>query len=419
MGKFFRRTAFLSAMSALMCVVTFLLTGAGLGVISAAAKANRVEAGTMDIAFEMREGNMWVNAEGESMSFADEAGEENVLWEPGCSYELPQMRICNNSAMDVKYTVTISGINGDDKLNEVIEWYYVTETGEEPLEAIEGMLPAGTATEEFTIRGHMLSSASNAYQGLSIDGISICVAATQASNPGQPGESEIVGVPYYHVVTDTDLVIDEKNSCIILNDEEQNILASENGEKITVSNATITGETYSVMLGEYRSSSYCNFNLEANNFNILNLNVLNGVKNGSDKVSIAAYAYGTTTLNDCIMMGTTSSAEGYGVYDVGFVNRSVGTVNGGRYGAMYIWSQAHVTITDAEVDNIVCSTITTRNLGMLTIGSGTHVGTIELTTAGYKQYKPALTIEDGATVDEIIYKGISYTQEEWLTNNPV
>lgn len=418
MGKYLKRTTLMSALSAFLCVVTFLMTGAGLGVISASASVNKVQSGVMDVAFEMQEDGAWVNAEGETMSFVDPSGEDAVIWEPGCTYELPQMRICNNSNLDIKYTVNISGINGDEMLNDVIEWYYVTENEVVALDTISDSLVVGDCSESFTIRGHMMERASNAYQGLSIDSIAITVAATQESNPSKVVKGE-PGVPYYAINTDTDLVIDEQGSCIILDDEEQNILASVSGQKITISNATLTGRTYSIMLGEYRSASYCEFNLEANNFNVLDVNVFNGVKNNKDKMSIAVYAYGTTTLNDCVMMGTTSEAEGYEVYDIGFVNRSTGTVNGGKYGSMYIWSQAHVTINDAEVDRIVCSTITTRNLGMLTIGEGTHVGTIDLTTGGYTQYKPALTIEEGAIVDEIIYRGVSYTQEEWLTNNPV
>lgn len=418
MRKFLKRSAFMTVVSAFMCVLTFVLTGAGLSIISAKANVNQVQAGSMDVSFEMFRDGAWVDAEGMTMAFTDESGKKALVWEPGCTYELPELHISNNSDLDIKYTVEISGINGDDQLNEVIDWYYVTESGAVPLDTVSGTLDAGAGSERFTIRGHMQETASNAYQGLTIDSIGLTVAATQASNPGGAGEVE-VGVPYYVINTDTDLVIDEKNAYIVLNDQEQNRLASVNGQKITVSNATFTGETVSIMLGEYRTSSYCEFNLEANNFNVLDLNVLNGVENCGDKVSIAVYAYGTTVLNDCVMMGTTSSAEGYMVFDLGFVNRSTGTINGGKYGAIYVWSQAHVTIRDAEVDRILCSTITTRNLGMLTISEGTHVGTLELNASNSTRYKPALTIEKGAIIDEIIYRGVSYTMEEWLTNCPV
>ena len=119
------------------------------------------------------------------------------------------------------------------------------------------------------------------------------------------------------------------------------------------------------------------------------------------------------------MKGTTSTAEGYEVYDIGMVNRSTCTINGGEYGSVYVWSQAYVYVYGAEIDHITCSTITTRNLGLLTLGKGTHVGTIELTTGGTTKYKPSLKIEEGASVDTIIYRGVTYTQEEWIENSPL
>ena len=418
MGRFFKRTTIVRALSIVLCAV-LSLSGAGVLITAVSADGDSVQAGSVRVAFEMYQDNAWVDADGKTMEFSDPSGDGTVIWEPGCTYELPVLRICNQSEMDVKYTLNVSGICGDDQLNEVIEWYYVTDSGEEALGMISGTLAAGAVSETFTIRGHMKDDASNVYQGLSIDGISLTVAATQASNPAEPGVGENSGVPYYSINTDTDLVIDEQGAYIVLNDEQQNYLASTNGQKITVSNATFTGDTVSIMLGQYRGPAYNKYNLEANNFNVLNLNVFNGVKNGTDKMSIAVYAYGNTVLNDCVMMGTTSTAEGYEVYDLGIVNRATGTINGGKYGSIYIWSQAHVRITDAEVDRIVSSAITTRNLGMLTIASGTHVGTIDLTVGGFMRYKPALTIEEGAVVDEIIYKGVSYTQEEWLTDNPL
>ena len=416
MKNFFKRTGSTALMSMLVCAAAFFLTGLGLCCISAAASVNTVQAGSMDIAFQMLDDGSWVNAEGVTLDFCEADGSSVVVWEPGCTHSLPTLRICNNSDLDVKYDVTISGINGDDKLNEVIEWSYVTDDTAMPLGAISGTLTAGTVSDCFTISGHMLEEASNTYQGLTIDSIAITVAATQASNPGEPGQA-VTGVPYYTINTDTDLVIDENGTYVILDDNEQNYLASVNGQKITLSNATFTGRTYSFMLGQYRSANSVNYNLEANNLHVLDLHVANSVLNGSDRVSIAVYAYGKTTLNDCVMIGTTSSAEGYGVYDLGFVNGSTGTVNGGRYGSVYIWSQAHVTFTDAEIDRIVSSAITIRNLGMLTIAEGTHVGTIDLTVAGFTRYQPALTIEEGAVVDQIIYQGVSYTQDEWLARN--
>jgi hypothetical protein len=104
--------------------------------------------------------------------------------------------------------------------------------------------------------------------------------------------------------------------------------------------------------------------------------------------------------------------EGYTPYDAGFVNGTKTVINGGKYGSIYLWTQAHVKIVDAEVDVIDSGAITASNLGKLTIGAGAKVGTINLIKVG--SYTPALVIEDGAEIGEITFDGKSYTVEEWL-----
>ena len=79
---------------------------------------------------------------------------------------------------------------------------------------------------------------------------------------------------------------------------------------------------------------------------------------------------------------------------------------------MYLQAQAHVWLYDTEIEEIYSCAITARNLGMLTIGAGTHVGTLYLIPPG--KYSYALTIEEGAIIDRIVYKGVTYTQDEWM-----
>lgn len=100
--------------------------------------------------------------------------DEKVLWEPGCTYELPKLRVVNKGNLALKYTVEITGINGDAKLNEAIDW------------TIDGITLGNTftglavgANSEFTIKGTMKTTAGNEYQGLSINGVGITVFATQ------------------------------------------------------------------------------------------------------------------------------------------------------------------------------------------------------------------------------------------------
>ena len=159
---------------------------------------NQIKSGTLDVGLEMaiawdNEGNPtdWDNAEGQTLEFVKAAGaaeNEAVLWEPGCTYKLPELRVVNKGNLALKYKVEITGIKGDAKLNEVIAWTIVGVEGTNS-NAIFGedgnptgeyfLLPAGETTAPLTIEGHMDQNAGNEYQNLTIDGIGITVLATQ------------------------------------------------------------------------------------------------------------------------------------------------------------------------------------------------------------------------------------------------
>jgi hypothetical protein len=139
------------------------------------------------------------------------------------------------------------------------------------------------------------------------------------------------------------------------------------------------------------------------------------VNNGGNNVALAFSQYGTATLKNCVMTGVTTEKVGYKPYDAGFINGTKTFIEGGRYGKVYLSHQAHVTITDAEIDTIDAYTFTSSDgkkvYGRLTVGAGAKIGTINIFTTG--SYKPSLIIEDGAEVGEIIYNGVSYTVEQW------
>lgn len=306
------------------------------------------------------------------------------------------LRVRNNTESAVEYTLTVKNAEKGPKAGKVAEWNVVTAEGAVAISEFKGVVEAGQASQVFALETAMKD----------VKSIEIEVTAEPV---------QVTPSPYYAINTDTDIVVDEEGKTIVLNSDQQDYLASVNGQKVTFQNVTLTGTTEAVMLGQYRSPSYCTFNNELNNVNIVDLVVTNGVYNGKDTVANGVYAYGNTVLNNCNMHGTTTTAEGFNTYDIGFVNKSVATINGGSYGAVYVWSQAHVNIYGAEIEKIDCAAITTRNLGMLTIGSGTHVGTINLTTGGWTQYQPALTIEEGAVVDQIVFRGKTYTQKQWTS----
>ena len=165
-----------SVMAMVLCLA--MLVGATFAWFTdtASTNVNKIQAGNLDVALEMQNADgKWVSAEGKTLDFvkAADAKGEAILWEPGCTYELPALRIRNNGNLALKYKVIITGINGSAKLNTVIDWTI----GDVAMGA-EQHLAAGESNA-FTIKGHMQESAGNEYMNESIDGIAITVVATQ------------------------------------------------------------------------------------------------------------------------------------------------------------------------------------------------------------------------------------------------
>ena len=166
-----------SVVALLLCCAMLIGTTFAWFTDTASTAVNKIQAGTLDVALEMYDGANWVSAEGKTLQFkvngAIPAAGTQILWEPGCTYELPALRVVNKGNLALKYKVIITGINGDATLNDVIDWTIGTVAL-----GTEQHLAVG-ANNEFTIKGHMQETAGNEYQGLSIDGIGITVIATQ------------------------------------------------------------------------------------------------------------------------------------------------------------------------------------------------------------------------------------------------
>ena len=165
-----------SVMAMVLCLA--MLVGATLAWFTdtASTGVNKIQAGNLDVALEMQNADgKWVSAEGKTLDFvkAADAKGEAILWEPGCTYTLPELRVVNNGNLALKYKIKITGIKGDAKLNEVIDW-----TIGDVAMGTEQHLAAGESNA-FTIKGHMWESAGNEYMNESIDGIAITVVATQ------------------------------------------------------------------------------------------------------------------------------------------------------------------------------------------------------------------------------------------------
>ena len=164
-----------SVMAMVLCLA--MLVGATFAWFTdtASTGVNKIQAGNLDVQLVDENGN---SLEGKTLEFkkaANAAEGEAVLWEPGCTYELPAVHVKNNGKLALKYKVAITGINGSAKLNDVIDWTI----NDADINLTEMQLKAGEEGAAFTIKGHMQESAGNDYMNESIDGVAITVVATQ------------------------------------------------------------------------------------------------------------------------------------------------------------------------------------------------------------------------------------------------
>ena len=172
-----------------LCIILLIGTTFAWFTDTASTGVNKIQSGKLDVDLQMQnDQGDWVSAEGQTLTFktADNRGADEILWEPGCTYELPELRVVNNGNLALKYKLKINGIQGDEELNKVIDWTYsISGNGGETATSLdtERHLVAKTGDtavfDTLKIKGHMQESAGNEYQDLSIEGISITVTATQ------------------------------------------------------------------------------------------------------------------------------------------------------------------------------------------------------------------------------------------------
>lgn len=196
-SKSTKRALLTSVLAILMCVTMLIGTTFAWFTDSASTAVNKIQAGNLKVDLEMKNSDdRWVSAKGQTLEFkkaTDAPADEKVLWEPGCTYELPQLRVVNKGNLAFKYKVIISGVNGNAKLLEAIDFFVKIGDAEKVAladwdgillpdgEAATDTMDAGT-TSAITISGTMKKEAGNEYQGLTIDGIGITVVATQAAS---------------------------------------------------------------------------------------------------------------------------------------------------------------------------------------------------------------------------------------------
>ena len=316
-----------SVMAMVLCLA--MLVGATFAWFTdtASTGVNKIQAGNLDVVLEMQNADgKWVSAEGKTLDFvkAADAKGEAILWEPGCTYTLPELRVVNNGNLALKYKVVITGINGSAKLNEAIEWTI----GDVAMGA-EQHLAAGESNA-FTIKGHMKESAGNEYMNESIDGIAITVVATQDTVESDSFNKDYDAGAEYPVVAVADV---NTNGDTVLKDKEEDhtiqvtVPAGALDEGVqslkleVVKSATPAG----VQVASTESSQSYEVTMKDQNGNAVSTNgtlMTVEMNVGKNRTALKLYHDGVKMTNDS---GTLTDAADHYVYDAatGYVTMKV------------------------------------------------------------------------------------------------
>ena len=184
-----KRALLTSVMALAMCVVMLVGTTFAWFTDTASTGVNKIQAGNLkvDIIGAGSENHVSMLSFTKAGVTDAEAGAE-ILWEPGCRYVTEGFRIANKGNLALKWKAQVNkgataANEGNFDLLDVIDFYLVKGTGESqtetPLNEFTGNLKKTETSDVYYIKGVMQTTAGNDYQGLTLNGITITVYATQ------------------------------------------------------------------------------------------------------------------------------------------------------------------------------------------------------------------------------------------------
>ena len=189
-SKSTKRALITSALAILMCAAMLIGTTFAWFTDTASTGVNKIVSGNLKVDIIGADSDSHI----EKLNFTKaattdaEAGAE-ILWEPGCRYLTEGFRIANKGNLALKWkaqvnTGTTAANEGNFDLLDVIDFYLVTKAAdgtetETALDEFTGNLKKTETSDVYYIKGVMQTTAGNDYQGLTLDGISITVVATQ------------------------------------------------------------------------------------------------------------------------------------------------------------------------------------------------------------------------------------------------
>ena len=177
-----KRALLTSALAIVACVAMLIGSTFAWFTDTASTGVNKIQAGNLKIELQMKDNDgKWVNAEGKTLPFLVEGKipteGTQILWEPGCTYFVPQIRVLNKGNLAVKFEYIPEALGVTGKLAEVLE--PVFDAPEEDIEC--DVLKPGKFSPAWSFGYHMREEAGNEYQGAAATGVCVTVVATQAT----------------------------------------------------------------------------------------------------------------------------------------------------------------------------------------------------------------------------------------------
>lgn len=165
-----------SLLSLVLCVSMLVGSTFAWFTDTASTGVNRITSGNLHVEIRDESGNKLTKLEWKA---SDGRAQDQILWEPGCTYTLTPFKIVNTGNLALKYKLVVTGLDGDSELLNVIRFTYKIGTEDFALNE-EGHLAAnGGETGLITVSATMASDAGNEYMGKTLDNVKFTVYATQ------------------------------------------------------------------------------------------------------------------------------------------------------------------------------------------------------------------------------------------------
>ncbi len=420
-----KRALIASLLSVVLCLAMLVGSTFAWFTDTETVAVGNIVAGTLDIQILDAEGKEKKDA----LKFLNADNSANILWEPGATFRTEGFQLKNVGDLWLKCKLEINNTEVSyNKLNEVISFKLVNKDGEEV--SINGIAIAPNTTYDtmLYIEGTMKAGAGNAYQGLTLEGVSVTVYATQYTS-----EKDMNGATY-----DKDATYDDEVTPVATADEFIKAFTDleENGIIALTADIDLTGKTWTPVAnkgftldgGDYKitgmngalvsitgTKNYTVKNVTFENLTINEDYAANAAINFGGAAGLIAYADTCTYINMedvTINNAAISGAEfigGFAGYTSGYGNDSDGPVN------------ASHNFTNCTITNSKLTSSTDGSVGGLIGHAGSNPATT--TRIGGFKYENLTLSQNEARTDKLGYMigtanvGIVYIADDIAVEN--